>query len=78
MAISTEQVADGVHRVADGLVNWYLIEEDGRLALVDTGWPRSWPRIEQAVARVTAQQLATEAHAGGIPALARLNQSGPR
>lgn len=49
MGISTEQVADGVHRVADGLVNWYLIEEDGRLALVDTGWPRSWPRIEQAV-----------------------------
>lgn len=49
MAVSTEQVTDGVHRVADGLVNLYLVEEDGRLALVDTGWPRSWPRIEQAI-----------------------------
>ncbi|MBA2567633.1 MAG: MBL fold metallo-hydrolase [Solirubrobacterales bacterium] len=49
MAASTEQVSDGVHRVADGIVNWYLLEEDGRLTVVDTGWPRSWPRIERAV-----------------------------
>jgi len=49
MAVSTEQVKDGVHRVADGLVNWYLIEDGGRLAIVDAGWPRSWPRIEQAI-----------------------------
>jgi len=49
MTVATEQVAEGVHRVADGLVNWYLVEEDGQLAVVDTGWPRSWPRVEQAV-----------------------------
>jgi len=44
------QVAPGVHRYADGLVNWYLIEEDSELALVDAGWPRSWSRVEGAVA----------------------------
>lgn len=49
MAQNTEKVAEGVHRFADGLVNWYLIEEDDGLTLVDTGWPRSWPRIEHAI-----------------------------
>lgn len=44
------RVAPGVHRYADGLVNWYLIEEDGELALVDAGWPRSWGHVEAAVA----------------------------
>ncbi len=47
--MKTEQVGEGIHRVADGLVNWYVVEEDGRLALVDTGWPRSWPTIEGAL-----------------------------
>lgn len=49
MSTQLEQVADGVHRYADGLVNWYLLEDGGELTVVDTGWPRSWPRIEQAV-----------------------------
>lgn len=49
MADSTQEVSTGVHRIADGLVNFYLIEEDGDLTLVDTGWPRSWSSIEEAV-----------------------------
>lgn len=47
-----EQVAEGVHRYADGLVNWYVIEEDGALALIDAGWPRSWSRVEAALAEL--------------------------
>ncbi len=43
------QVADGVHRVRDGKVNWYILSEGDEVALVDTGWPRSWPRIEAAL-----------------------------
>lgn len=50
MSAAPEQVAEGVHRVADGVVNWYLVEGAGRVAIVDTGWPRSWPRIEEALA----------------------------
>lgn len=57
MTISPEQVTDGIHRVADGLVNWYVVEDGGRLALVDAGWPRSWPRIEQAI-RALGRSLA--------------------
>ncbi|MGI8596708.1 MAG: MBL fold metallo-hydrolase [Thermoleophilaceae bacterium] len=52
MEIRTEQVTDGVHRVADGLVNFYVLEENGRLTVVDTGWPRSGPRIEQALGQL--------------------------
>lgn len=35
-------VADGVHRVEDAYTNWYLIEEDDRLTVVDAGVPTSW------------------------------------
>jgi glyoxylase-like metal-dependent hydrolase (beta-lactamase superfamily II) len=49
---STEQVGSGVHRVADGVVNWYLVEDAGEVALVDAGWPRSWPRVEQALSSI--------------------------
>ncbi|MBA2441799.1 MAG: MBL fold metallo-hydrolase [Rubrobacter sp.] len=49
MAELTRQVAEGVHRYADGLVNWYVIEEGEELTLVDAGWPRSWPRVERAI-----------------------------
>lgn len=46
------EVASGVHRYADGLVNWYAVEEGGELTIVDTGWRRSWPHIEQTVAHL--------------------------
>jgi glyoxylase-like metal-dependent hydrolase (beta-lactamase superfamily II) len=46
VTVSHEQITDGVYRVADGIVNWYLVEEGGEIALYDAGWPRSWPRVE--------------------------------
>lgn len=49
MSLHTEQVADGVHRFADGLVNWYLVQDGDELLLVDSGWPDSWSRIVAAV-----------------------------
>ncbi len=42
-------VADGVHRIEDAYTNWYLIEDDGRLTVVDTGLPTSWPSLVEAV-----------------------------
>lgn len=44
--VKMQAVAPGVHRYRDGLVNWYTIEDEGAISLVDTGWPRSWDRIE--------------------------------
>jgi glyoxylase-like metal-dependent hydrolase (beta-lactamase superfamily II) len=49
MTKGLQEVASGVHRYADGLVNWYLVQDGTELTIVDTGWPRSWPHIVDAV-----------------------------
>jgi glyoxylase-like metal-dependent hydrolase (beta-lactamase superfamily II) len=36
------EVADRVHRLSDGIVDFYLVEEGGRLTLVDAGGARHW------------------------------------
>lgn len=41
--------APGVHRVSDGCVNWYLIEDADGLTAVDAGLPRSWRLLGQAL-----------------------------
>ncbi|MEJ7893102.1 MAG: MBL fold metallo-hydrolase [Solirubrobacteraceae bacterium] len=47
-----EQVTSGIHRVKDGLVNWYVVEEQGELMLVDAGWPRSFAEVEQVLGQL--------------------------
>jgi glyoxylase-like metal-dependent hydrolase (beta-lactamase superfamily II) len=42
-------VAEGVHRIEDCYTNWYLIEEDGRLTVVDAGVPSSWSSLLEAL-----------------------------
>lgn len=42
-------VAEGVHRIEDAYTNWYLIEEDGRLTVVDAGVPSSWDSLQDAL-----------------------------
>jgi glyoxylase-like metal-dependent hydrolase (beta-lactamase superfamily II) len=44
------QVTEGVHRLTGGVVNFYLIEEGGRLLLVDAGAPGDWDRLVRGVA----------------------------
>lgn len=39
MSDAAVQVAPGVHRLGSSLVNFYLVEEDGRYTLVDAGLP---------------------------------------
>ena len=34
--------AEGVHRGQDATVNWFLLQDGGRLTLVDAGVPHSW------------------------------------
>jgi glyoxylase-like metal-dependent hydrolase (beta-lactamase superfamily II) len=34
-----------VHRLGTRLVNWYLVEEGGRLTVVDSGVPGYWPQL---------------------------------
>lgn len=42
-------VAEGIHRVEDAYVNWYIVEEDRRLTVVDTGHPASWNSLQKAL-----------------------------
>ena len=45
-------VADGVHMVRDSYVNWYVVQEDGRLTIVDAGTPAGWGLLEKEVRRL--------------------------
>jgi glyoxylase-like metal-dependent hydrolase (beta-lactamase superfamily II) len=42
-------VAPGVHRIEDAYTNWYMVEEDGRLTIVDAGVPTSWESLQSAL-----------------------------
>jgi glyoxylase-like metal-dependent hydrolase (beta-lactamase superfamily II) len=42
-------IADGVYRCGTELVNWYLVEDGGRLTIVDAGAPKYWPQLDQAL-----------------------------
>ena len=43
------RVKNRVHRLTQGIANFYLIEESGKLVLVDAGTPKDWNLFVQAV-----------------------------
>jgi glyoxylase-like metal-dependent hydrolase (beta-lactamase superfamily II) len=45
----TTEVADRVYRLAHAFVSCYLVEDDGRLLLVDAGLPAIWPLLAGAL-----------------------------
>lgn len=51
----SEQVADGIYRFYDRIVNWYLIDDGGHLTIVDSAFPRSWPAIQRGIASIGRQ-----------------------
>lgn len=75
-----EPVARGVHRWADGIVNWYLVEDGGELLLVDSGWPDSWSRVVAAVEHLGRRPgdlrsvLLTHGHGDHLGAAERLRR----
>ncbi len=48
----TTEVADRVHRIEHAYVNVYLVEDEGRVLLVDTGLPATWALIAQGLRHV--------------------------
>jgi glyoxylase-like metal-dependent hydrolase (beta-lactamase superfamily II) len=46
----SERIAEGVHRLGNELVNYYLVEGDGGLTLIDAGVPRMRAQLEPALA----------------------------
>jgi glyoxylase-like metal-dependent hydrolase (beta-lactamase superfamily II) len=58
------QIADGIHRMGTRYVNWYLVEEGGKLTVVDTGFsayyrqlPIELNRLGKSLSDVTAVLL---------------------
>jgi glyoxylase-like metal-dependent hydrolase (beta-lactamase superfamily II) len=49
MSRNGTEVAESVHRLTNGVSNFYLIEENGKLVLVDAGAPKDWARLTRAV-----------------------------
>lgn len=46
------EVAPGIHRIEDAYTNWYVVEHDRELTVVDAGVPTSWQSLQDAVARI--------------------------
>ncbi|MGT2425015.1 MBL fold metallo-hydrolase [Amnibacterium kyonggiense] len=46
------RVADGVHQLTHGGVNCYLLEEEGRVTLVDAALPRTWGPLQRALTAI--------------------------
>src|SRR5215813_6742592 len=42
------EVAEGIHRLTNGVANFYLTEQSGKLVLVDAGAPKDWALFTQA------------------------------
>lgn len=77
-----DEVAPGVHRCADGLVNWYLVQDGAEMMLVDSGWPSSWSRITAAVEGLGQRPgdlravLLTQGHADHLGSAERARRAG--
>jgi glyoxylase-like metal-dependent hydrolase (beta-lactamase superfamily II) len=47
-----KHVADGVHQIEEAWTNWFLVEEDGHIAVVDTGFPHSWRTLHDVLGQL--------------------------
>jgi glyoxylase-like metal-dependent hydrolase (beta-lactamase superfamily II) len=45
----TRDVSPGVHRIEDAFVNWYLVDSDDGVLVVDAGLPASWASLSHAL-----------------------------
>jgi glyoxylase-like metal-dependent hydrolase (beta-lactamase superfamily II) len=55
------EAAPGIHRIEDARTNWYLVEDEGRVTVLDTGLPASWRSLQRALARLGRTQGDIEA-----------------
>jgi len=54
-------VVTGVHRIEDAYTNWYLIEDNGKLTVVDCGTRSSWRSFEAALDEIGRAKAEVEA-----------------
>jgi glyoxylase-like metal-dependent hydrolase (beta-lactamase superfamily II) len=48
----SRDVAPGVHRIENAFTNWYIVEADAGLTIVDSGVPTSWESLVSAVSEL--------------------------
>jgi glyoxylase-like metal-dependent hydrolase (beta-lactamase superfamily II) len=53
--------APGIHRIEDAHTNWYLVEDEGRVTIVDTGLPRSWASFHDALRAINRRPFEIDA-----------------
>ena len=51
------EVAEGVHQLGDGHVNWWAVEHHGRLTLIDSGLRGGWKNVPGALAGLVGRRL---------------------
>jgi glyoxylase-like metal-dependent hydrolase (beta-lactamase superfamily II) len=77
------QVADRVERVNESIVNFYLVEEAGRVTVVDAGMPGNWNLLVDGLARIgrtladVETVLLTHAHADHVGVAERIRAAAP-
>jgi glyoxylase-like metal-dependent hydrolase (beta-lactamase superfamily II) len=52
MPLHLTQMAPGVHRLHTRYENWYLLEDGGRLTVLDTGLPGNWGDFSRALSQL--------------------------
>ena len=52
MTLRVTETAAGVHRLSNVYTNWYLVEQGGRLTVLDAGLPRDWRDFLSALSRL--------------------------
>lgn len=46
------EIASGVHRLTQGIVNFYLIDQGGKLVVVDAGAPKDWDLLVSSITQL--------------------------
>ena len=67
MTLQLTEVAAGIHRLASRYENWYLLEQGGRLTVLDAGLPAQWDRFLTALDRLGHAPDAVDALPGIVP-----------
>jgi glyoxylase-like metal-dependent hydrolase (beta-lactamase superfamily II) len=75
-------VVPGVWRLGSRYVNWYLVEDGGRITVVDASLPGYWPQLDPALAAMdrrfgdVAALILTHAHGDHVGVAGELHERG--
>jgi glyoxylase-like metal-dependent hydrolase (beta-lactamase superfamily II) len=76
------EVRPGIHRLGTERVNWYLVEDEGRVTVVDAGLSGYWDQLEPALGALgrrlddVAAVVLTHAHSDHTGVAGRLHERG--